>query len=305
MTTRHDYVIRGLWCAMLTPIAADGRVDHARLVRHAHWLFAQGVVGLAPFGTTGEGQSFALDERRAGLDALLEAGVPAAKVIPGTGCAALPETVALTRHAVAAGCVACLVLPPFFWKDPSDDGLFAWYAQLIERVADPRLRIFLYHLPQISSVPLSVDLVARLATAFPGVVVGVKDSAGQWDHTAALLARVPELAIVIGHEPQLPRLMRAGGAGTICGIANVLPGLVQKLLSPSATDADVARCMSFVDVLFRLPFLAAFKAMVAQREHDAEWLRVRPPLVALDPQQRAALAAALDDAGFALDRDVA
>ena len=132
------------------------------------------------------------------------AACPAAKVLPGTGCASLPETIALTRHAVAAGCVACLVLPPFFWKAPTDDGLFAWYSRLIEGVADDRLRLFLYHLPQISQVPLSVDLVARLASAFPGVIAGVKDSAGDWSHTAALLARLPQLAIVIGHEPHLP-----------------------------------------------------------------------------------------------------
>ena len=124
---------------------------------------------------------------------------------------------------------------PFFWKGVSDDGLFAWYATLIERVGDPRLKLMLYHLPQVSAVPLSVDLVARLAAAFPGVVAGVKDSEGNWAHTSALLARVPELAIVIGHEPHLPRLMRAGGAGTICGVANVHAGLVRALLEPGVT----------------------------------------------------------------------
>ena len=116
-----------------------------------------------------------------------------------------------------AGCAGCLVLPPFFLNDVSDDGLYAWYARLIEAVADPRLRVLLYHIPQVSGTPLSVDLVARLAAAFPGIIAGVKDSAGDWAHTSALLARVPQLAILVGHEPHLPRLLRAGGAGTICG----------------------------------------------------------------------------------------
>lgn len=302
MTPSPGFLIHGLWCATLTPVAADGALDAARFVQHAHWLLRNGVAGLAPFGTTGEGQSFTVDERRAGLDALRAGGVPAAQLLPGTGCATLSDTVALTRHAVASGCVACLVLPPFFWKDPSDDGLFAWYAQLIERVADPRLRVFLYHLPQISHVPLSVALVARLASAFPGVIAGVKDSAGDWDHTAALLARLPELAIVIGHEPHLPRLMRAGGAGTICGVANVLPRLVQRLLSPGATDDDVARVRAFVDILFRQPFLPAFKAIVAERESDPTWCNVRAPLLPLDVRQRAALSAALAAADFAPGR---
>ena len=113
-------------------------------------------------------------------------------MVAATGCAALPDTVALTRHGVQSGCAACLVLPPFFWKDASDDGLYTWYARLIEAVDDARLRLYLYHIPQVSGVPLSVDLIARLAAAFPDIVAGVKDSAGDWSNTSALLARVAE-----------------------------------------------------------------------------------------------------------------
>jgi len=291
--------VRGLWCALLTPIGREGGVDHARLVAHARALLGQGVDGVAPFGTTGEGQSFSADERRAGLDALLEGGVAASRVVAATGCAALPETVALTRHAVAAGCTAALVLPPFFWKDVADDGLFAWYATLIEKVADPRLKLLLYHLPQVSAVPLSVDLVGRLAAAFPGTVVGVKDSEGNWAHTSALLARVPGLAVLIGHEPHLPRLMRAGGAGTICGVANLLPGLVRALLSPQVDAGDEARIAAFIDIAFRQPLMAGFKSMLADQRSDPGWLAVRPPLVPLTDAQRAALRAALAAGGFA------
>ena len=291
-------VIQGLWCATLTPLTRDSGIDHRRFAAHVHALFAEGVDGIAPFGTTGEGQSFSADERRSGIDALLAAGVPGAKIVVGTGCAALPETVALTQHAVAAGCTGCLVLPPFFWKDATDDGLFAWYATLIESVADPRLKLFLYHLPQVSSVPLSPDLVARLATAFPGVVAGVKDSEGNWAHTSALLERTPQLTIVIGHEPHLPKLLRAGGAGTICGVANIYPGLVRALLAPSVAPEAEARIAQFIQIAFRQPFLAAFKAMVADRLSDPEWRHVRAPLVALDKAQRHILRSALDAAGF-------
>ncbi|MEJ7670647.1 MAG: dihydrodipicolinate synthase family protein [Casimicrobiaceae bacterium] len=296
MTTSS--AIRGLWCATLTPLTNDGSVDHARFAAHVHDLFAQGVDGVAPFGTTGEGQSFSLEERRAGVDALLAAGIPAARIIAATGCAALPETVALSRHAVATGCAICLVLPPFFWKDVSDDGLFAWYAKVIEGVADPRLRVFLYHLPQMSAVPLSVDLVARLAAAFPDIVVGVKDSEGNWAHTAALLERVPQLAIMIGHEAHVPRLLRAGGAGTICGVANIYPGLVRALMTPHVTPADEARIATFIEIAFRQPFLPGFKSMVADRTRDPGWLAVRPPLIPLADSARRALKAALADAGL-------
>jgi 4-hydroxy-tetrahydrodipicolinate synthase len=300
MTTRPPPLIHGLWCATLTPIAHAGGIDHARFAAHVHGLLAQGVEGVAPFGTTGEGQSFAVDERRAGLDALLAAGVPGARIVAATGCAALPETIALSRHALAAGCIGCLVLPPFFWKDATDDGLFAWYARVIEGVADPRLKVMLYHLPQVSAVPLSVDLVARLATAFPGIVAGIKDSEGNWDYTSALLARVPQLTVVIGHEPHLPRLMRAGGAGTICGVANIFPALVRALLAPAVTPGDEKRIATFIEIAFRQPFLAGFKSMLADRLHDPEWLSVRAPLVALDETQRRSLRAALEHAGFAL-----
>lgn len=291
-------LIEGLWCATLTPLTAAGSVDHQRLATHVKQLFAQHVTGIAPFGTTGEGQSLSLVERRDGLDRLFDAGVAPVRVLPGTGCASLAETIELTRHAVSSGCVGALVLPPFFWKQPGDDGLFAWYARLIDGVADPRLRIMLYHLPQVSAVPLSPDLVVRLAAAFPGVVAGIKDSEGKWENTQALLTRVPHLAVVSGHEPHLPKLMRAGGAGTICGVANVYPDLVRALLSPGVTAADEARVAKFIDILFSVPFLAAFKSIMADRTGDDGWRLLSPPLLPLAGADLNLLRRALRAGGF-------
>lgn len=283
---------------MLTPLSASGGVDHGRLVRHAHWLLANGVDGVAPFGTTGEGQSFSVAERQAGLDALLASGIPSHRIVAATACAALTDSVELTRHGVQSGCAACLVLPPFFWKDASDDGLFAWYARLIEGVADSRLRLYLYHLPQVSGVPLSIDLVARLAAAFPTIIAGVKDSAGDWSNTQALLQRVPQLEILSGHEPDLPKLMQAGGAGTICGVANVHPASVRALLSPTVTAADEERIATLLEIVFRQPLLPAFKAIVAEHTRDPGWRAVRAPLRPLDDAVRAALLTAWCAAGF-------
>lgn len=290
--------VRGLWCATLTPLDGQGRVDHPRMVAHVRNLFAQGVEGVAPFGTTGEGQSFAVDERRDGVDALLQGGIPAARIVAATGCAALTETIALTRHAVQAGCAAVLVLPPFFWKTPADEGLFDWYAKLIEGVHDPRLKILLYHLPQVSAVPLSVDLVARLATTFPDTVVGIKDSEGNWAHTAAVLERCPQLAVMVGHEPHLPRLLRAGGVGTICGVANLRADLVHALLAPAVAAEAETRIAAFVRVAFSQPLMAGFKSMLADQYGDPGWRAVRPPLVALDDAQRQQLRETLLQAGL-------
>ena len=192
MTNRPAPLLRGLWCATLTPVAPTGGIDHVRFAAHVQALLAQGVDGVAPFGTTGEGQSFAADERRAGLDALLAAGVPGQRIVAGTGCAALPETIALSRHALAAGCLASLVLPPFFWKDVGDDGLFTWYARLIE--ARGRSRV-----SSCCSITCRRSPRCRCRSTswraspprFPVRVVGIKDSEGNWAHTSALLARVP------------------------------------------------------------------------------------------------------------------
>jgi 4-hydroxy-tetrahydrodipicolinate synthase len=292
--------VRGLWCATMTPLGHDGAIDHKRMAAHVRSLFGQGVDGVAPFGTTGEGPSFSVAEREAGFDALLAAGIAPSQLLAATGCAAFADTVALTRHAVQAGCARCLVLPPFFFKDVSDDAAYRYFAALIDAVSDARLSLYLYHIPQFSGVAISADVVAKLAADFPRVVAGVKDSGGDFTHTKALLEHAPQLAILIGHEPDLPRLMRAGGAGTICGVANTFPRLVAALLKPSVTKEDENRMAAFVEVIFRFPFLPAFKAIRAAQMNDAAWRMLRPPLFALNESDRARLFAALAAAGFPL-----
>jgi len=294
----NNAAVRGLWCATLTPLDARGGVDHARLAVHVRALFAQGVVGVAPFGTTGEFPSFTTAERMSGLEALLGAGIAPTRIVPGTGAAALADAVTLTRHAVQSGTPRCLVVPPFFFKDVSDEAVYTFYARLIDAVGDAALRVYLYHIPQFSGVPVRPDVVLRLATAFPGVIAGVKDSSGDYANTQALLARVPQLSILVGHEPYLPRLMRDGGAGTICGVANVYSGLVAALLQQDVTTADEARIAAFLGVLFRYPFIPAFKAIRAAQTGDAGWEAVRAPWLALDAGARSRLLGELADAGL-------
>jgi 4-hydroxy-tetrahydrodipicolinate synthase len=291
--------VRGLWCATLTPLTSAGELDHARMTTHAHALLAAGVDGVAPFGTTGEGPSFSVDERRSGLDALLRAGVAPSQIVVGTGCASATDTLALTRHALQSGVMRCLILPPFFYKNVADDAVYAFYAGLIDRVADPRLRVYVYHIPQFSGVGVWPDVVRRLADAYPGVVAGVKDSAADWSNTARLIERVPHLDLLVGHEPDLPKLMRSGGAGTICGIANVYPDLVRALLAPEVPSAAEARMTQFLDVLSRFPFLPAFKAIKAAQTGDAGWNVLRTPWLPLPDAARNALIEALRAAGFA------
>jgi 4-hydroxy-tetrahydrodipicolinate synthase len=288
--------LRGVWCATLTPLGADGRPDHARLVTHVRRLFAAGVDGIAPFGTTGEGQSFSVAERRDGLEALLAAGIDPARIVPGTGCAALPDTIELTRHAVAAGCAGALVLPPFFFKDVSVAGVYESFARVIDAVADTRLRLFLYHIPQVSGVAIPDKAIARLVDAYPGLIAGVKDSQCDLEHSLRLLASFPKLSIFVGFEPHLPAALAAGGAGTICGIANLYPRLIRRLYD-HANDArhrdDLNRVERFIGALDSYPLFPAFKALQAELSGDPAWNTLRPPLVPLDAGQRKAWLAAV------------
>ena len=296
----------GVWCATLTPLEADGRPDHARLVAHIQRLFAAGVDGIALFGTTGEGQSFSVAERLAGLEALLDADIDPARIITGTACAALPETIELTRHAVACGCAGALVLPPFFFKDVSDDGVYASYARVIDTVADARLRLFLYHIPQVTGVPIADAVVARIAAAYPTVLAGIKDSECNLEHSLRLLASFPDLAIFVGFEPHLPAARAAGGAGTICGVANLYPRLIRRLFD-HALDADhyddLAQVERFIAALEPFPLFAAFKALQAELTADDAWNALRPPLVPLDPGARSAWLQAVAACAIAPEHD--
>jgi len=299
---------RGVWCAALTPLSPGGGIDTPRLAAHVKRLFAAGVDGIALFGTTGEGQSFALRERRAALDALLAAGIEPRRVLVGTGCAALPETIELTGHAVGCGCAGALVLPPFFFKEVSDDGVFASYARVVDGVGDDSLRVYLYHIPQVTGVPLSADVVARLAAAYPRVIAGIKDSSCDLGHEQAFLRRFPNLDIFVGFELHLPAAIAAGGVGTICGIANLYPRTLRRLFDArddAARQGELARIGRLVALLDRHSLMPAFKAIQAALTADEGWLAVREPLVALDAAGRRALLDGLAATGLDAARDAA
>ena len=298
--------LHGLWCATLSPLDTRGGFDAGRMVAHVERLLASGVDGIAPFGTTGEGQSFSVAERRGGLDALLAAGVAPQRILAATGAAALPDAIELTRHAVAAGCAGALALPPFFFKEVSDDGLLAAYARLIDGVGDARLKLVLYHIPQVSGVAVPVAVVARLASAYPGVVVGVKDSGADFDHSRALLGVTPRLSIFVGHEPHVPELRKLGGAGTICGLANLYPRLMRRLYdraldpAPGEEPALIERLLA---ALAPFPIFGAMRALQAGLTGDTAWATPRPPLLALTPEQARKLRDAVAAAGIDPARD--
>jgi 4-hydroxy-tetrahydrodipicolinate synthase len=277
----------GIWPALLTPLTDALDIDHRLFAAHARALVDAGCGGVTPFGTTGEGTAFSVAERIAAVDAIVAGGVPAARVLVSTSCAALPDTIALTRHAVSIGAWGCLMLPPFYMKGVPDDGIVDAYRHVIDRVADPRLKIMLYHIPQVAGIGLSIAVVQRLAALYPNTIVGIKDSQCDLAHSLALAdAVMPGLTVHVGNELDLPALGRRGSTGAVSGLANFMPRLVHRLVAQPdapATPAERARVQALLGTLGGYALVPALKGIMALLSGDHGWLRVRPPLVALRP----------------------
>jgi len=296
--------IRGVLAPVVTPFGAHGAPDADRLARHCQWLVSNGA-GLAVFGTNSEANSLSLDERLDVLDRLVAAGVPPARMMPGTGCCAVPDTVKLTAKAVKLGCAGVLMLPPFYYKNVSDEGLYRTFASVIDAVGDARLRIYLYHIPPVAQVGISLTLIDRLLKAYPGTVAGIKDSSGDWTNTSAMLERFSAAGfdVFVGSESFLLANLRAGGAGCISATANVNPAPIDRLYREwqSAAAGAQQTALDAVRAIFqRFPMVAALKSAIATYSGDADWARVRPPLVELDAAQSAALQTELAAAAFAM-----
>ena len=217
--------LKGLFTPVLTPFTKNLDTDTDSFVAFCKWLVSQGS-GLAPFGTTSEANSLSVEEKLELLDRLIDAGIPANRIIPGNGACAFPDAVRMSVAAARHGCAATLMLPPFYYKGVSDDGLFRAYAEVIERVGSSDFRVCLYHIPQVSNVGLSVALIERLVARYPDTVVGLKDSSGDWDNTKAVIDAVPGFKVFPGAETFLLRGMRAGAAGCISATANINPAKI-------------------------------------------------------------------------------
>ncbi len=277
--------MQGILAPVLTPFDRDLNPDPARLVRFCRALLDEGCDGLAPFGTTSEGNSLSLDERERLLDALLDSGLPPQKLIPGTGCCALPDTVRLSRKAARAGCAGVLMLPPFYYKNVTEEGLFRGFAQAIDRAAEPKLRVYLYHIPQVSQVAIPLGVIGRLVKAYPGVVIGMKDSSGDFENTRAVLRAFPGFEVFVGSEKFLLSNLEEGGAGCITATANVNAAAIARAFRERSEERQ--REIDAVRAAFeRLPLIAALKEAVARRTGDASWRAVRPPLIELTAEQR-------------------
>jgi 4-hydroxy-tetrahydrodipicolinate synthase len=301
----------GIWPALLTPLTANLDIDIPAFAAHCKNLLAAGCTGVTPFGTTGEGPSFSVAERIAAVDGLIAAGIPAGRILVSTSCAALPDAITLTRHAVQAGCFGVLLLPPFFLKGVPEQGIIDSFAQVIDRVADERLRIVLYHIPQVSGVPLSHHVIDTLRKRYPTTIIGIKDSGCQrdWSLGLAKAFMTPEpqangssMQVWVGNEPDLQVMAAQGTVGAVSGVANVTPRLIARMVADykgASAERDLARTHEFLAILGGYGMTAAFKGIMAILTGQAGWRRVRAPLLALSDAEFAKLEVQMK--AFALD----
>jgi 4-hydroxy-tetrahydrodipicolinate synthase len=280
--------ISGVFCASATPVLADGTPDHATFASHCKALFEEGCDGIALLGTTGEANSFSIAQRQELLEKVIAAGLDPQRLLPGTSQTNVPDSITLVKHAVAAGVKATVVLPPFYYKGVSDEGLFRFYAELIEGVGSNDLRVVLYHIPPIAQIGISLDLTARLREAFPGIIVGVKDSSGKIESMRAFAESFDGFSVLAGADPFMLPLLQAGGAGCITSSSNLIGRHLRVVFDNWYDPAQAerveqaqARINAWRDLSNAYVQLPTIKAMLARRRGEPGWTRVRPPLVEL------------------------
>jgi 4-hydroxy-tetrahydrodipicolinate synthase len=296
-----DALYGGVNAAVLTAMTPDLAPDLDRMAAHARWLLGHGCNGLGILGTTGEANSFGLHERKAILEGLIARGIPAAKMMPGTGCASLTDTVELTRHARDAGCPGVLVLPPFYYKSPFDDGLFAYFSEVVRRVGGG-VALYLYNFPQQSAVPFSLDLIGRLRAAHPGVFRGVKDSGGDYANMKAMIDAFAAdgFEVYSGSDEFVQRILADGGAGCITAASNAncwWGGIVYRERSGHEADAAQAVLTATRRAATAVPLIPGLREIIARSTGDDGWRTIRPPHLKLTPAQADAVWAAWGAAG--------
>ena len=300
----HPSTLPAVLSPVLSPFKEDGSPDAQKLLKQCQWLEANGV-GQAIFGTNSEANSMSAPQKMGTLTTLIEGGLNPAHMMPGTGATSIDATVNMTRHAVQHKCAGVLMLPPFYYKDVTDDGLFAYFSEVIQKVGDARLQVYIYNIPPVTKINLSLSLLERLAKEYPKTVVGMKDSSGDWSYTESVIKLLAPsgFRVYAGSEVFLMRTLRAGGVGCISATANVNPKAIAELAAHwRESDADQRQMdLDQVRSIFaQYQMIAGMKTAVAHYSKDSEWLRVRPPLMQLSADQQAKLLSELQKINFSM-----
>jgi 4-hydroxy-tetrahydrodipicolinate synthase len=291
-----SFQLRGVFAPIVTPFRlSDGEVDIPWIAQHLAYLRAHGLTGPIPCGTNGEAASMSVAERMQVLETVMAAAgdMP---VIAGTGASALPDAIALTRHAFATGAAAVLIMPPFYYKKPSEAGVAAWYQRLFDAAVPAGGRVLLYHIPQATGVPITDGLLHLLLASHGETVYGIKDSTGDPAELRRVRGSFPRLAYFSGNDHLVGEACRTGGAGSITAGANVFPDLVAAVQATAWGPGDFATAQTTLSAARTLiesfPLQPATKAALV----DVAGLpptAVRPPQAELTLSQRIQLRAAL------------
>ena len=300
-----EKMIKGLIAPILTPFDKQLKLDQKMYNDLAKDLLNNGCSGLAPFGTTGEALSVGNEERMDALEGLIKSGIDPDILIPGTGLCNLPDTIKLTKHAIDMGCHGVMTLPPFYFKGMTDDGLFEHFEKLIEGVNTNKLKIYLYHIPQVCGVGLSIDLVQKLKSSFPETIVGIKDSSGVWENTEALL-KIKDLIVYPGAELPVIEAIKLGAPGCISATANLnskdIASVIELCHSKNWDEAEkLQKKVKSVRLLFQdYAPIPAQKALLAIQTKNPMWNNLRPPFQQISKEKSAELANTLrNEFGFA------
>jgi 4-hydroxy-tetrahydrodipicolinate synthase len=270
-------VIRGIWAAVLTPVRDTLEPDVPRAIPYYEELLGRGCDGINLLGTTGEAMSFSADQRRSFMEALAAGGIPMDRVMVGTGAASLDDAVALTRTAFACGFVAALIMPPFFFRDASDDGVVGFFDALFTRANPQPKKILLYNFPRMSGITFHPALVARLVEEFPDIIAGTKDSSNDPQLQSELVARHAEFVVLPGSERDLLAAKSRGVAGCISGSVALWPELAQDVW----TNGDPSKGNELAQKRAKLEnesFIPVVRRLTAEQRHDPTWIRSMPPL---------------------------
>lgn len=281
--------------AILTPFDLKGELALKHMPALIEFQRQAGVDGLVVCGTNGEGTSLSVEERKTVLETTM-AHRGDLKIVAGTGATSVTDAVELTRHALLVGADAVLVLPPFFSKKPSAQGLADYFHRVLDAA---NLPVLLYNIPQFSDVAITDELL-RLLSGHPNLA-GIKDSAGDWARTKEYITHYPDLRIFVGSDRLDALCYGAGGAGCISGGANAFPEFLVAVRDASRQGSEAmekaqAHLNALLDVTARYPFLSTSKSILTQR--GLPRLGVRPPLTMLSPEMETRLFAELRTMGF-------
>ncbi len=273
---------KGIYAASLTPLNGDLTCDYDAFADHCKDLIAQGCSGVVLFGTSGEGSSFSVAERQKGIQAIVDRGVDPKKIIVSVGCPSVEDTVQLTQTALFAKCAAVLMMPPYYFKNVSDAGIIAFYREVIQKVNNPDLKIFLYHIPQFSGVRISLDIIRTLKAEFPDTVIGMKESEGNFELVQAILKEFLHFQLLVGHETMIADAVSLGAAGAVSGIANICPQFICSLYKGKERQSEIE---AFMEILGSHHFISATKSVLEQKK-GASWSLLRPPLSPLNSEDK-------------------